>query len=531
MPYEGLANALAQIGNDYAQHADEKRRRSEKLSDTASQRDYERGVRSEGEASAVRLAKEQAAISFAAKLKEIDELEPKRAQMALLIAAKGLGIENAESLSPSALRAQIVRRQTEEGAALILAQAVAANTAKNTVEDTNRNDPNFAANVAKDRENTILKHEPEIRAALNDYDTANAALKALKASDANLAAVPLTLADHAQQKAAEFLTRIDTLPPAQREAPLLAAAPMMSGAKTGAAARAAILANPAQWAKESGAISEKDVANIERAAVAHLRANGYADRPDIQGLIQRINHNAVTLVKWGFTPGVPFERQSSTTGGSSYFAPSADEGDAGTPAPAPTAAPSGPNFSTGAAPAALATQAAPGGPAPAPAAAAGPGETGGLIGLGQRFWNGIPSAAGRALEIPGRIDRAIGAAATGVLTGDYSVPPVGGLGQIGQKLGEVHTAAVDRHPYLRPPAHAAVSPGPVDHVREAELWLSKNGVNLPPAEKAKLVSEFQTVVTSALPDVEKNRLVTDLQRRALAQKQPAAPGLHSYWGR
>lgn len=67
-----------------------------------------------------------------------------------------------------------------------------------------------------------------------------------------------------------------------------------------------------------------------------------------------------------------------------------------------------------------------------------------IMGAAERIGSAAPKIASRLAEVPVRIDKALGAIGGGLLTGDYSVPQVGGLGQLGEAYADNAIAANER---------------------------------------------------------------------------------------
>jgi hypothetical protein len=555
MPYEALARALENISGDYAKAADDDRKRvrataeeqrlydrgrADKTADTKDARAYDDKVRGDNEASAIRMAKEQANIAFAAKMKEIQELDPLKFRQALENAAAQFGIDGVKDKSNSELYSSVNKKKNEENATAIISNAVAVAKAKTQTEDTERNDKNFAANAEKDQANLLIKKGPEIRATLADYDTATAALNALKDNDSKLAGTPLTLADYAQQKVAIFLKDLDSLPPKDRNARLLAAAPLMANAKTPEQARSAILANPGQWAKDTGAITEKDVANFERVTAAALKQNGYADRPDIAGLIQRINRHAVTLTGYGIVPGVPFEKQFPGT----VAAPASASGALAPAVSAPSTVSTSPG-SVGTddvvppvAPVVPVVPAAPAGSsvgAPTPSPVAPPEPVVAPTAPAPAWWS--PQRDGAANQEAFKTGIANAARSTGQFFAGMPSAVAAGNDSFNRSVGNFltpsnWTTSGDGRALIFDPGHTQVSPQgapaypPQGSAKEAEDWIQQSGISLDPKVKSLLAHEYQIITASeSLSPQEKAFRIESLKDAAHSQNLRSAPSV------
>lgn len=522
MALEAFANALAQIGQDIGRSGEESRLhardRAEKQSDISSERAYADQVRADQEAAQGRVSRDQASIAFDARMREIKELEPVRARQALVDAASQFGIDNAESLSTSELFARVQDSRQKANASDVLATAIAQNTAKNSVEDTNRNDPNLVADANKDRENMLSVKAPEIKAAQDDYNASMAQLAALRADDPKLSQVT-TLEEQARTKAQEFLASLSQMPPKDRVAALasaasmadISAAPTVPKSKDPAALAAfqsavssVLLNNAARWATKTGALTDKDIALQAKSGEAQLRAAGYADHPEIAALLQRINHQAVYLTGLGISPNLPLEQQiPGYKPVNSALAPVAPTA---VPAPAPTKPLSAaPVFRapTNAALAPVQMIDSPMTEAPLPASTS------------------APSPIAPEVNHP-------------------SVPVAGGPSPFPQEASPVTPASklnwwqsgadngvpalVDR---IKPGVTNAFTPpnssfGIVPSVAApAEKWLADNGIALAPDMKAQLISRYTSIISSSLSPEVKAQQVNALKAEALSSHAPA----------
>jgi len=527
MSYKGLAQALAQIGADYGRNADEQRKYERASADE--QRLYERGRADKvdddksREESALRVAQAQADISFAQWKKQ--NLEARRE------IARTLGIDNADSLSDNELATRVEDAMDKKKARAAKTEATAKYEAEQDIEGKKRNNPNFATNAAKDQENRLTANAAQIDAAKSEVAAATAQLDALKANDAKLAGMPLTIADLASQKAAAFLATLEALPPSQRNAQLLAAAPMMANAKTPEQARAAIIADPVGWATAAGRVSKDDIANIERRNMAMLQSAGYGERTEITALLQRINSNSAFLVTMGVKPTSVVTPTPGTLAPVTAAPAPAGAAPAGAVArvPGSAVAPSGP-----------ATWLPETSPAPQSSAVPTPAADGfkpwwSVQGVAQRAAPAAQSLGRNVASMPNNLDRGATAIGKGLWSGDYSVPETGVVGQALKPVIDANRAAANH--FFSPAASAAPAAGQFKTTDEvARGWLASTGVRLDPKVESLLMSQFQTVIASSLSPDEKAARVKELQQAAMDQdlrpriQSTASPAPSSYWG-
>lgn len=522
--YDGLSRALMQIGNDYANNADEQRKYERAQAEE--QRKYgrakadesaihnrNRGEKKEDDTTAYE--RDVAKTVLASNIRYSDYLREsaeRRKQDAL-----ALGIDP-EGMSPQDLYKARNDAIDARAATVTENTAVNQNAAAKKIARENLNDPLNPKDIEKQQELEDLKNSKVITAAQGDFNNAQAELRRLQEKTPALGQIT-TVGDLAQQKLSAFFAEVDSLPPDQRAARIKAEAASVAGKssfKNEADARGLLNSQATFWAMSKQLVTQADAAAIEKRNAALLTQTGLMERPEITGLIARINNAASTLIKMGVTPG-------GVASASTFFGPSSHEeapGDVQTPA-----APAGPKFSipgaavqppgsTPAVPAPVTVApVATSAPVAAPATPAAP-----------SWWSPERDGAANQEAVKSAvagIPSAIGGMFTGVAQRmnpqNYVPGPMAGSNSV--VAFDPARAARERQ---RNSFGGLPDMGPSQHRIEAEQWLTQAGMVLNPTVKETLLSKYEQLMSSGLPQEELVTGVQQLQLQAQAADERAA---------